>query len=332
MKKIKIRNIVLLVILFLISGQACAQYFMSGQEPASTKWKQINTNHFQLIFPENFTEKAGYIANILEYSYDKVSNSMEHQPGKVSVIIHNKSVTSNGFVAPAPHRMELYSVPPQDNNPMPWLEYLCIHEIRHWVQIDKLNQGLTKVLNYIFGEQATAVVAGLLPMWYLEGDAVISETVLTEDGRGRIPDFTKVIRSRLRDSILLYSFDKMLLGSYKNNTPDHYELGYHMASYARNQYGAKLWQNIENHVAQKPFQVASFNFGLNRFTGGYSAEIYDSAMTFYERYYSNGAENANQKDAQEVKTENHNSYLSYRYPRYTENGSILALKKDYSRI
>ena len=327
-----IRIILLSFLVFLVSMEASAQYFMSGQEPASTRWKQINTAHFQVIFPENFTEKARYVANILEYSYEKVSSSMDHQPEKVSVIIHNKSVTSNGFVAPAPHRMELYSVPPQDNNPMPWLEHLAIHEIRHWVQIDKLNQGLTKVLNYAFGEQATAVVAGLLPMWYLEGDAVISETALTEDGRGRIPDFSKIIRSRLADSLPLYSFDKMLLGSYRNNTPNHYELGYHMTSYARYRYGETLWQDVENHVARKPFQLLSFNFGLDRFADQYSADIYDSAMTFYNNFYYPQSLPDDKESNQEINTESHDSYTSYRHPRYTEDGGILALKKDYSRL
>ncbi|KXB08416.1 hypothetical protein AKJ55_01050 [candidate division MSBL1 archaeon SCGC-AAA382M17] len=329
---IRIKKFVLLFICILASIEAGAQYFMSGQEPASTKWEQINSEHFQLIFPENYKENARYVANILEYSYDRVSNSMECKPRKVSVIIHNKSVTSNGFVAPAPHRVELYSVPPQDNNPMPWLEHLCVHELRHWVQIDKLNQGITRILNYIFGEQATAVVAGLLPMWYLEGDAVISETVLTKDGRGRVPDFTKQIRSRLSDSLPLYSFDKMLLGSYKNNTPNHYELGYHITSYARYQYGEKLWQNLENYVGQKPFQIFSFNFGLNRFTDSYSADLYDSAMTFYGSFYPRKSGKVDETNTHEINTTEHSSYTSYRHPRYMEDGNILALKKDYSRL
>lgn len=329
---VKMRKTLLLIICIVAYVEAGAQYFMSGQEPASTKWEQINSGNFQLIFPENFSEKAQHVANILEYSYDRVSSSMEHKPRKISVIIHNKSVTSNGFVAPAPHRMELFSVPPQDNHPMPWLEHLCIHELRHWVQIDKLNQGITRVLSYVFGEQATAVVAGLLPMWYLEGDAVISETALTKDGRGRVPDFTKVLRSRLADTLPLYSFDKMLMGSYKNNTTNHYELGYHMASYARHHYGVNLWKDVENYVAQKPYQLLPFNFGLNRHTGVYSADLYDSTMTFYNNFYSLNSGSKKEADTDEINTESHASYVSYRHPRIMENGDILALKKDFSRL
>ena len=326
------KSFLLLIICIMASAEAGAQYFMLGQEPASTKWQQINSENFQLIFSENFTEKAQHVANILEYSYDRVSSSLEHKPGKVSVIIHNQSVTSNGFVAPAPHRMELYSVPPQDNHPMPWLEHLCIHEMRHWVQIDKLDQGLTRVLNYVFGEQATAAVAGLMPMWYFEGDAVISETVLTQDGRGRVPEFTQLIRSRLSDSLPLYSFDKMLMGSYKNNTPDHYELGYHMTSYASHRYGVNLWKDIENYVAQKPYQLLSFNFGLKHYTDRNNTELYDSSMSFYDRFYSSSSEREHEAETDEISTESHTSYVSYRHPRIMKSGDILALKRDFSRL
>ena len=317
---------------FVISTTSSAQFFIAGQDPASVKWKQINTAHFQVIFPDNFTEKAQYVANILEYAYERVSYSLDHEPEKFSVIIHNRSVRSNGFVAPAPHRMELYPVPPQDNLSMDWLEHLCIHEIRHVVQIDKLNQGITRVLSWLFGEQANAAVAGLLPMWYLEGDAVIAETALTRDGRGRAPHFTRQVRSRLYDTLPLYSFDKMLLGSYRNNTPNHYELGYHMAAYARSIYGKELWQEVENFVARRPYKFFSFNLGLKRFTDLSSGALYDTAMSFYDQYYAQHDGPATGDRHQEIFTPTHEDFTSYRFPRYTHDGHILALKKDFSRL
>ena len=42
-----------------------------------------------------------------------------------------------------------------------WLEHLCVHEFRHVVQIDKVNQGLTKILYYLFGEQITIAITGI---------------------------------------------------------------------------------------------------------------------------------------------------------------------------
>jgi len=325
------RYILFVLLLAAGPGAVHAQFFTSGQDPASLRWQQIQADHFQVIFPEGFEDKAQYVTNILEHAYGLAGRSLDHKPRNISVIIHNQSVISNGFVAPAPHRMELYSVPPQDNLDNPWLEHLAIHEFRHVVQIDKLHQGLTKVLGYVFGEQANAVVAGIIPMWYFEGDAVIAETALTQNGRGRLPSFSRNIRARLADSVPLFSFDKMLLGSYKDYTPNHYELGYHIASFGRKKYGAGLWQDVEDHVAHRPWQLFSFNLGLNRFSGQYIEGLYDSAMTWFEDYYYS-ADAVSNASGRLLAGEGHYDYVSYRFPVRLEGDDLLALKKDYSRL
>ncbi len=336
--RLLLRVVLLIALLSVIPPGARAQFFSSGQDPASIDWRELHTPDFQVVYPEGFEPKAQYVANILDYAYSVGGNSLDHEPRKISVIIHNRGVVSNGFVAPAPHRMELFSTPPQDNQDTPWLEHLVIHEFRHVVQIDKLNQGLTRVLGYIFGEQANAVVAGLVPMWFLEGDAVISETVLTRDGRGRLPSFTRNVRARLQDSARLFSFDKMLLGSYRDQTPNHYELGYHITSYGRRRFGTGIWQGVENHVARRPYQLASFNLGLNRQTGLYSRDLYDSAMTYFDGLYTPSANRGKKSPARPkpddtlITPANHPDYLSYRYPAFSKKYGLLALRKDYSHL
>ena len=311
--------------------KASAQFFTNGQDPASVEWKQMHTPNFQVIFPSDFADQARYVSNILEYAYERGAQSLDHQPRKISVIIHNRSVISNGFVAPAPHRVELYSVPPQGNLDMPWLEHLVIHEFRHVVQIDKLNQGLTRILGYVFGQQANAAVAGMLPMWYLEGDAVISETALTRDGRGRLPSFTRNMRARLNDSAGLFSFDKMLMGSYRDQTPNHYELGYHLASWARMKYGTEFWQQVEDHVGKRPYQVVSFNMGLDKYSGLNSSGVYDSAMTHFRDTYRVPS-GERKETARIIAGSGHDDYRSYRFPKAIGNNEYLAIRKDFSHL
>ncbi len=65
--------------------------------------------------------------------------------------MHADGGVSNGNVALAPRKSELYTMPSQDPTD-DWLEHLCVHEFRHVVQLDKVNQGLTKDLYYLFGE------------------------------------------------------------------------------------------------------------------------------------------------------------------------------------
>ena len=114
-----------------------AQYFDSGQDPSKIKWNQINTEHFQLIFPKEFEAEAQRLANVLDYVYTYGSRTLEHQPKKISVLLHTQSTIANAFVTWAPKRAEFYTIPPQNIYPQNWLDQLAIHEYRHVVQIDK---------------------------------------------------------------------------------------------------------------------------------------------------------------------------------------------------
>jgi hypothetical protein len=260
------KKYVILFLLFIIfwSQYSVAQFYSTGQDPASAKWNQINTDNFQIIFQKEFNDQAQNIANILEYYYKKAGKTLEHNPRKISVIVHNQTITSNGYVAWAPKRMELFATPPQDVYPDPWIEHLCIHELRHVVQIDKLNQGITKILAIIFGQQATGLVTAQLPMWYLEGDAVCMETALTDFGRGRLPFFERGIKTHLLSDDDRYSFDKMLFGSYRNYVPNYYELGYQLTAYTRSKYGSDVWSRVENHVAQNSYTLLPTYYAFYR--------------------------------------------------------------------
>jgi hypothetical protein len=315
--------------LFLVTK---AQYFSAGQDPASVKWKQINTEHFQIIFPSSFGDKAHYVANILNYSYQKLGHSLENNPRKISVILHNKTVVSNGFVSPTPYRMELFSVPPQNNLTVPWLEHLCIHELRHAVQLDKLNQGLTKVLTYIFGQQATGGVAGLVPFWFYEGDAVLAESVLLPSGRGKQSAFNKELKSITLDSSLTFSFNKMLLGSYKHKTPNHYSLGYHLTSYLRTQKDTFVWSDVMDYTARNPYLLVPFNLGMKKHADSYSGELYNQTIRYYDSLWSHQNYDRKREPFRKINPAREVSYKSYRYPQYTGNGEIITLKKTFSQL
>ena len=324
------RTILFVVFLGLVIS-ARAQYFSAGQDPASVNWLQINTEHFQIIFPESFDKKADYVANILDYSYDKLSYSLDHKPKKISVILHNQTIESNGFVSPTPYRMELFSVPSSNNLTMPWLEHLCIHELRHVVQVDKLNQGMTKVLTYLFGQQATGAVAGLLPFWYFEGDAVLAETALTPGGRGRQSAHAKELKSIVLDSGKTFSFNKMLLGSYKHKTPNHYSLGYHLVSYLRKETGTYVWSDVQNYVARNPYQIASFEFGMKKYADRYSGELFEESMGYYDSLWT-ARSSRRREPFKKINPQRKEPYASYRFPQYADNDRIVAKKESFSHL
>src|SRR3546814_8565078 len=88
-----------------------------GQNPPGLKWKQMETPHFQVIFPEVLLGEARRTAEILEYFRPYESSPLRDFPEKTPILLQNQTVISNGFVTLAPRRAEFYMTPPQNNGP-----------------------------------------------------------------------------------------------------------------------------------------------------------------------------------------------------------------------
>jgi hypothetical protein len=316
---------------FLGSIVALGQYYSMGQDPSSIRWKQIQTLNFQVIFPENYTEQGAYVADVLEYAYRVAGNSLGHNPRKVSVIIHNQTVVSNGFVSWAPRRVEMFNTPPQDNDSHGWLESLALHEFRHVVQIDKLNQGVSRLLTYLFGEQATGAVLGLfVPMWFIEGDAVVIETAMTNAGRGRLPSFEQGLRAQVLEKGI-YSFDKAVLGSMKDHVPNYYELGYQLVASARNQYGFDIWDKVLDYVARRPYTIFPMTFGLKRYAGVTKIRHYRNTMNMLDSVWSVQRARADHSSFETVNPRK-KLFTNYRYPAFINDTTLLALRTGMASI
>ena len=318
-------GIIFSLFIILAGLQASAQFYSAGQDPATIRWKQINTENFQVIFPEEYEEQAKYIADILEYSYEYATKSLEHKPRRVSVIVHNQTVISNGFVSWAPRRIELYTNPPNDNDTHDWMERLILHEFRHVVQIDKLNQGLTHMLGYILGEQAVGAVLGLfVPLWFLEGDAVASETALTNSGRGRLPQFEQGLRAQVLTHGR-YSFDKAYFGSFKDHVPNYYELGYQLVSMARIDNGGDVWSGVIDNVARRPWSPVPFSRGMKRETSRNKNQHYKYTFEVLDSLWSIQRDQYNYTKGEILNPENR-LYTNYIHSYHVDENSIIALK------
>src|SRR5512136_1284050 len=122
------KKCLLLLLLCLIPlVRAGAQYYETGQDPASLKWLQIKTPHFRVIYPDNFNAEAVRYARFLEEAYDTLSVLYPYGKTCIPVIIHNYSMESNGYVTWAPRRMELFPLPGQENMPADPAELLSVH-------------------------------------------------------------------------------------------------------------------------------------------------------------------------------------------------------------
>ncbi len=323
----------LLILLLFLPFYGGAQYFSAGQDPGSIKWRQIQSSHFQIVYPSDYEIEAQRVAKIFEKVYSYSGGSLQHQPRNISIILHTKSHQSNGFVAWSPSRIELFPTPGQETYAQDWIEQLAIHELRHHVQIDKIESELPAILKILLGEQAASIVMGAyLPFWFLEGDAVVSETAFSQTGRGRLATFSMELKAQ-SDEKGIYSFDKAYLGSYKDYISDYYQLGYQMVSNIRNQNGGEVWGKVLHHIARNPFGLNSLSKGLRLATGKTQDEHYKEIMANLKR--SNPFHfNVPEKDKSLIRNlvKPSKEYISYRYANFAEDSTYIALKTSLDRI
>jgi len=327
MKKISI----LFLIYILYTHPAKAQYFQTGQDPSSIRWRQINTLNFQIIYPEEFEKQAQRISFILEKVYDYGSKSLDFRPRKVSVILHTRTVNSNGLLAWAPKRIELFTTPHQQIYAQDWLEQLGLHEFRHLVQLDKIQSELPDLVKAILGEQATAIVVGAyLPFWFLEGDAVVTETALSNSGRGRMASFSMEYRAQLIEKGK-YSFDKAYLGSFKDFVSDHYKLGYWMIGKSREKFGTGIWADALKKIGKQPFSVTPLNSSLKQSTGLSTKKMYSDIFVNLTEEWKQSLLSRT-IDSYSIVSPTKKVYTEYLYPEIYKDSIIFAYRTSLDDI
>ncbi len=325
----RLRQVLIFLVLICLSYIAAAQYYDTGQDPASLKWMQIKTGRFTVIYPEKYGAGGIEYAKNLEKAYSKLVLLFPEKKFTIPVVIHNYTVQSNGYVSWAPKRIELYPTPEQNTIPLSEQEQLSVHELTHVFQLSSLNQGFSKYMSYLLGEQFTGVVASLLPEWFLEGDAVFAESVLTPSGRGRTPSFQKPLKALIVDIRKPYKYDKILNGSYKDYVPDYYQSGYQMVTLALTN-DIHIWNKVLNFTAEQPFTINPVNISLSRNIGLRKKTLwYQTYDTLKDLWSKEITEN---KPAlySPVNPDKHGKFINYYSPVFISDDSIIAIKTSLS--
>lgn len=228
-----LRKVSLGILLFTIFClTAKAQFYLGGNDPSNVSWYEVQTPHFRIIYPKGYDSLSVNYGTLLEKFRESESWSTGLVPGemyksKTPVVLRVFHGISNGMMAWAPKRMELYTLPTTyDALPMPWDKNLAVHEERHLAQLQFGYRGAFKPLYFLFGEIIPSLAAGVYPgLHLLEGDAVVAETALTKYGRGRNADFLNYYMAAF-DQGDLRNWYRWRYGSFKKFAPNHYSLGY----------------------------------------------------------------------------------------------------------
>ena len=243
-------RIPLLFIFMLWVFEANAQPF--GGIPPSLKWNQINTDTARILFPEGMEKQAREVAAIVQKLNRLTLPTIGYRLHKIDIVFQNQTTISNGYVQLAPFRSEFELTADQNSfelGSLPWQKTLAIHEYRHVQQYNNFRVGLSKAFYFLFGEGGQALANSLsIPNWFFEGDAVYQETLVSRQGRGRLPFFFNGYHS-LWAADKNYSWMKLRNGSLRDYVPDHYPLGYMLVSYGREKYGEEFWRSVSHDAA-----------------------------------------------------------------------------------
>ncbi|HKK61335.1 MAG TPA: hypothetical protein VJ951_02175 [Bacteroidales bacterium] len=322
----------LLGVVLLFPLTLFGQFYEYGQDAVSIKWSSFDSENYQIIYPVGLDSLAMDFTDKLEYFYPFHSRVLKWEHKKIPVVIHNESSFSNGVFVWAPRRLEVFTNPDPTGHPQNWMTKLALHEGRHAFQVSKLEQGITRGLSFIAGEQAVGAITGFLPMWYLEGDAVDAETRFSYTGRGRLPEFEMGIRAIMLERGNPYSYSKAILGSYKDYVPNHYELGYLLVRHGRRNYGDKFWQDFQQSVARKPYVIDPTWFSMRNYGIRSKRDYYKQALKEYTQHWKK-IDSLRLGDNAELFThQDHKHYISYHFPQYYEAGKVIALKKGLDQI
>lgn len=317
-----------LLFCFLLFTLSFAHAQQFGGEPSSLKWKQVNTDTIRVIFPQGLDSIAQRIATITSKEQQQYSSTIGNNLHKVSIVLHNQITFSNAFVALATWRSEFFLTSPQNAfelGALSWNDMLSIHEYRHVEQYSNFNVGLSHAMKILFGENGEALAnAAAVPDWFFEGDAVYNETLLSEQGRGRLPLFLNGFKSLYVEN-KRYSYMKLRNGSYKDYVPDHYPLGYMLVAYGREKYGNDFWKDVTHDAAAYkplfyPMQHAVKNYAHVSFDA-----FVNNAFDYYHQQW-NGQSYSN---LQFIDSTQNNNVVDEKYPYITNDGTVIALHKSY---
>lgn len=320
----------LILLILLSSNDALSQQF--GGNPSSLRWNQIDTDTVRVIFPEGLEQKATEVAEIVHRLAALEPNGSKKKPGKVDMVLQNQTTVSNGYVSLGPFRSELYLTPEQNSfelGSLPWHKSLALHEYRHVQQFNNYRVGLSRLFFILFGEEGQALAnSTAVPDWFWEGDAVYHETILSNQGRGRLPYFFNPYRS-LWAAGKEYSWMKLRNGSYRDFVPDHYKLGYLLVRHGRRKFEPIALTRTSREAAAfrpllYPFQNAFYRNSGMQFRE-FRSEALDSAKEW------SGTHSKADAPSRMAAAQKH-FFADMEFPQWAGPDSILFVRSSYRAI
>jgi hypothetical protein len=311
----------------------CHTDFLSAQifggTPPYVKWKVVHTVPANIIYPPGLDSEAREVAYLVSALSKTTLSTIGNQQRPIDIVFHNLTTVPNGYVQLAPFRSEFQLTPSQnsfDLGSLPWHQTLAIHEYRHVQQYNNFRVGLSKAFYILFGQDGLAFANSLsVPDWFFEGDAVFQETLVSQQGRGRLPLFLAGFEA-LWVSQKNYSWMKLRNGSYRDYTPNWYPLGYMMVAYGREKYGADFWDKVAREAAA----FKGFFFPLQKAIERNAGISFDTFHTRALNYFRDQLpESAYTSPEAEYGKKMQHFVADELFPQFTDSNQLVFLNSSY---
>jgi len=234
----------------------------------NARWFTLETPHFELLFypdERDFAEKAAVVA---ERSYRLLTRYLNWQPsGRISIMLADHTDGANGGATSVPYNfIYAFGAPPDPMDELSdfddFVKLLITHELTHVVHLDTILSLCPRLVNSILGKIYAPNLAQ--PTWFIEGLAVLMETLQTTAGRLRSTFFDMHLRVPFYEGRLL-PLDKVTVGYgplvYPGGTVP-YLYGSSILRYVEDRYGPEKIREISHRYADQC--IAG---GINRVAG-----------------------------------------------------------------
>ncbi|WP_298767950.1 hypothetical protein [uncultured Fibrobacter sp.] len=250
------------------------------------RWKTAGTDHFQFIYPAEYTNHAAKVSAYAEAVYDSVvSRYRIDLPSRVNATLNN-ALYSNGNAIPSENSINLWLTnwDFKVRSSHGWLTDVVTHEFSHLVSIENASKftpglyGLQISYTDYYNERttqdfATMVPFTLQPLWFAEGTAQYESSRMGFDSWDTHRDMLLRVAA-LNDSLLSLPFmhdfsDNSLLAELGP-----YTQGFSLVRYISKTYGEdavpKIWSELSR------FHRVTLDAAIENVLGISEQQLYDN--------------------------------------------------------